>query len=81
MERILDAYTNRTSEDYFSRLVDHEEIARNAYSLSITSYVIAEDTREVIDITLLNQEIKSIVSEQSRVRKELDSLIMEMESK
>lgn len=81
IERILDAYTNRSSEDYFSRLVDHEEIARNAYSLSITSYVIAEDTREVIDITLLNQEIKTIVSEQSRVRKELDSVIMEMESK
>ena len=62
-----------------SRLVDHEEIANNDYTLSVTSYVKAEDTREVIDITKLNDEIKEIVARQQELRAQIDAIVADLE--
>ncbi|MDG2496872.1 MAG: type I restriction-modification system subunit M [Aquiluna sp.] len=77
--KILDHYNSREDVEYFSRLVDHEEIANNDYTLSVTSYVKAEDTREVIDITKLNAEIKEIVSRQQELRVQIDAIVADLE--
>ena len=77
--KILDNYNSREDVDYFSRLVDHEEIANNDYTLSVTSYVKAEDTREIIDITALNAEIKEIVSRQQELRVQIDAIVADLE--
>jgi type I restriction enzyme M protein len=62
-----------------SRLVDHSKIQENDYSLSVTSYVKAEDTREAIDIKVLNAEIKQIVARQSELRSQIDSIVADLE--
>ena len=77
--KILDHYNSREDVEYFSRLVDHEEIANNDYSLSVTRYVKAEDTREVIDITKLNAEIKEIVIRQQGLRVQIDAIVADLE--
>ena len=40
----------------------NDEIATQDYNLSVSAYVEQEDTREVINITELNAEIKRIVA-------------------
>ena len=57
--------------DYVSRLVPNDEIAQNEYNLSVSNYVEAEDTREVIDIKALNQQIAEIVAKENILRAEI----------
>jgi type I restriction enzyme M protein len=80
IEKILATYSKRDSAEYFSRLVNHDEIAGNDYSLSVTSYVTAEDTREVVDIKELNKSISEIVKRQSELRSSIDAIVADLES-
>lgn len=61
LENILKLYTDRVEVPHLSKLVSIEEIAKNDYNLSVSSYVEAKDTREIIDIKALNKEIEEIV--------------------
>ena len=79
--KILENYASRESVEHFSRLVDHEEIKNNDYTLSVASYVEAEDTREEIDITALNAEIKEIVARQQQLREQIDAIVADLEGK
>jgi type I restriction enzyme M protein len=81
IQKILATYTDRTDEDYFSRLVTHEEIKKNEYSLAVTNYVKAEDTREIVDIKALNKSIKEIVARQSELRSKIDAIVADLEGK
>jgi type I restriction enzyme M protein len=81
IEKVLTNYTDRTDQEFFARLVDHDEIAENNYSLSVTSYVIAEDTREVINIDDLNRSIREIVERQSILRQEIEEIVTNLEGK
>jgi type I restriction enzyme M protein len=76
--KILGCYVERGNQDYFSKLVDSSEIAKNDYTLSVTTYVKSEDTREVVDIKLLNAEIQQIVSRQSQLRSRIDEIVKEI---
>jgi type I restriction enzyme M protein len=78
-DKILENFTSREDIAYFSRLVDHSEIAENDYTLSVSTYVQAEDTRAVIDIKKLNAEIKEIVARQSELRKQIDAIVADLE--
>jgi type I restriction enzyme M protein len=79
IEKVLSKYTDRKDEIYFARHVEHKEIAENDYSLSVTSYVLAEDTREVVDINVLNESISEIVKRQSVLRNEIDAIVLDLE--
>lgn len=76
---ILTAYTDRADVQYFARLVPNDEIAAQNYNLSVSSYVEQEDKREVVDIKVLNAEIKRIVSRSNELRAAIDEIIMEIE--
>jgi len=78
--KIVDTYANRTEEKHFSHLANYEELVENDYNLSVSTYVEAEDTREKIDITKLNAEIKEIVAHEATLRAEIDAIIEEIES-
>ena len=79
MGKILEAVENRTVEDYFSLVVNNDDIATNDYNLSVSSYITAEDTREVIDIKQLNKDIDGIVARQSELRKQIDAIVADLE--
>ena len=78
IEIILDAYTKRVDIDYFTKLVPNADIAEQDYNLSVSTYVEQEDTREIIDITVLNAEIKKIVAREQILRDEIDKIISEI---
>lgn len=79
MGKILDIIENRTVEDYFSLVVDNTDVAANDYNLSVSSYVTAEDTREVVDITQLNKDIEGIAARQSDLRRQIDKIVADFE--
>ena len=64
---------------HFSYIAAYEEIKESNYNLSVSSYVEAEDTREKIDIKVLNAEIKQIVAREQVLRDEIDKIIAEIE--
>ena len=80
IENILKVFIERKEKiDYVSRLVPNDEIAQNEYNLSVSTYVEAEDTREVIDIKALNKQIAEIVAKENILRAEIDKIIKEIE--
>ena len=65
--------------EYLAKSATYEAIAANDYNLSVSSYVEAEDTREVIDIVKLNAELKSTVARIDQLRAEIDAIVAEIE--
>jgi type I restriction enzyme M protein len=80
MSKILETVEKRSVEEHYSILVDNNDVAANDYNLSVSSYVVAEDTREVIDIKQLNKDIEGIVARQSELRKQIDAIVADLES-
>lgn len=79
-KNILNAHIERKDIEYFATLIDNSAIAENDYNLSVSSYVEQEDTREAIDITVLNAQIAEIVERQTALRNEIDVMVEELES-
>ena len=81
IQRIVSAVADRKDVDHFCRLVPSDEVGskENAYNLSVSTYVEAEDTREKIDIVKLNAQIAEIVARESVLRAEIDKIIAEIE--
>jgi len=79
ISRILNSFSKRLDEEYFSKLVDNKDIGENDYNTAVSSYVEAEDTREVINITELNSKIKDIVKRQNELRLAIDEIVNDIE--
>ena len=79
IEKIVDIFTNRSTTDHISRLVKYEEVKEQNYNLSISTYVEKEDTKEKIDIKVLNEQINEIVKRENGLRLEIDKIIKEIE--
>ena len=77
--KILDAYVARQVVEHFATLVDARAIGENGYNLSVSSWVEAQDTREVIDITELNDRIAGIVQRQAELRASIDQIVADLE--
>lgn len=77
---ILKLFDQKEDQAYFSKTVRNEAIAENGYNLSVSSYVEAEDTREQIDITQLNVQIKETVTKIETLRTQIDAIIAEIEA-
>lgn len=80
-KKILDAFIARKDIEHFAKIVDNKDIAENDYNITVSSYVIGKDTREVVDITELNTEIARIVARQSELRAAIDVIVADIEGK
>ena len=79
IDRIVEWFSKREDVDYRAYLATYDELKEHEYNLSVNTYVEAKDTREVIDIKALNDEIKTIVQREEVLRKEIDRIILEIE--
>lgn len=79
IEKIMELFDRKEDIDYISKSVDNDDIAKGDYNLSVSSYVEAKDTREVIDINVLNAQIKETVKNIDTLRTEIDKIIAEIE--
>ena len=79
IQRIMGIFDSKESIKHIAASAPVEEIQANDYNLSVSSYVEAKDTREVIDITELNAEIQATVSKIDQLRSDLDAITAEIE--
>ena len=79
IEAIVEEFRNRTDKEYFSRYVDKKEIEENDYNLSVSTYVEKEDTKEVIDIKVLNKEIAETVEKIDKLRAAINEIVEELQ--
>ncbi len=80
IEQIMKAFDSKSNVEHFALSVDNDKIAENDYNLSVSSYVEAKDTREVIDITELNAELKTTVVKIDQLRVDIDAIVAEIEA-
>ena len=79
INNIVKIFEDRQDVEYVAKLVSNKEIAENDYNLSVSTYVEPEDTREHIDIDVLNKEIDEIVARENKLREEINKIISEIE--
>lgn len=79
INQILTLFANKTDIPHQAAMVDYDTIKASDYNLAVSSYVEAKDTREVIDIGVLNEEIRQTVSKISTLRQSIDEIIKEIE--
>lgn len=79
IEHIVELFSNYQNVDYKSALVDNDMIgSEQDYNLSVSTYVEQEDTREKIDIDVLNKEIAETVTKIDHLRAEIDKIVEEL---
>jgi len=79
IKRIVEIFGNKEEVQYVATSVDNAKIAENDYNLSVSSYVEAEDKREVIDINKLNADVAETVKRIDSLRADIDEIIKELE--
>lgn len=78
-DAIVNAYKERKEVRYFTKLVSNEDIEANDFNLSVSSYVEQEDTREKVDIDVVNSRLTDVIAEIETLNKELSTIIKELE--
>lgn len=79
IDAILNAFMARADKEHFAKVVPNSDISVQDYTLSVSTYVEQEDTREKVDIVALNKEIAGIVARQQVLRDEIARIIAEIE--
>lgn len=80
IEQIMQMFDAKEDVEYVAKSIDNKKIAENDYSLSVSSYVEAKDTREKIDITVLNKEVAKTVKKIDQLRADIDVIVKEIEA-
>ena len=80
IEQIMEVFDTKNNVEHFAKSLEYDAIAANDYNLSVSSYVEAKDTREVVDITQLNAELKITVAKIDKLRAEIDAIVAEIET-
>lgn len=78
IDKILESIENKENKDYFAQVVPYETIVEGDYNLSVSTYLEKEDTREKIDIDVLNNEIKETVLKIDQLRLEIDKIVLDL---
>jgi len=79
IDQIMAVFDSKANVEHFARSIPFEQVAANDYNLSVSSYVEAKDTREVVDIAQLNAELKTTVAKIDQLRKDIDAIVAEIE--
>ncbi|WP_241116361.1 type I restriction-modification system subunit M [Achromobacter xylosoxidans] len=79
IEQIMAVFDSKENVEHFAKSVPLEQVAANDYNLSVSSYVEAKDTRQVVNITKLNADLKTTVANIDKLRKEIDDIVAEIE--
>ena len=76
---IVSVVAAREEKPHFSHLAAYDEITKENYNLSVSTYVEAKDDREQVDIVKLNAEIAAIVERENILREEIQKIIEEID--
>ena len=79
LNNIVKLYEQRTDIDYLTKVVSCDVVGENDYNISVSTYVEQEDTREIVDINVLNSQISEVVQKINDLRSKIDDIISEIE--
>jgi len=79
IDEIMQAFDSKADIAHFAASIPLETIADNNYNLSVSSYVEAKDTREVVDIAKINAELKATAARIDTLRAQIDAIVAEIE--
>lgn len=79
INKIIDAIKTKKDIDHFAKSIPLKEIIENDVNLSVSKYVLKKEEVEIIDIKVLNENLKNTVSKQEQIRKELNEIIDQLE--
>lgn len=57
-----------------------DDVAAQKYNLSVSTYVEKEDTREKIDIDVLEKQLVDVVAREDELRDAIDAIIADIRS-
>ena len=77
---IMAIFDKKEDVEHVAVLIDNTKIAENDYNLSVSSYVVAKDNREKINIAELNEEVSITVEKINTLRADIDLIIKEIEA-
>ncbi|AIQ50626.1 type I restriction-modification system subunit M [Paenibacillus sp. FSL R7-0331] len=80
IEKIISMFDSKEEVEHTAKSIDYDEIVQKEYNLSVSSYIVAKDTSEVVDIDELNEVIKKTVAKIDQLRAEIDKVVEEIES-
>lgn len=78
--QIIAMFDNKQNVPHVAETVDQQRIIDADYNLSVSAFVEPKDTREVVNITDLNAELKTTVANIDRLRSEIDAIVAEIEA-
>jgi type I restriction enzyme M protein len=77
--QIMAVFDSKENVPHFASSVDHSTVAEKEYNLSVSTYVEAKDTREMVDIGELNAELVTTVAKINRLRADIDAIVAKIE--
>lgn len=80
IEHIMKLFDSKENVDHVARSVAYEKVVANDYNLSVSAYVEAKDTREIININELNAELKITVNKIDRLRSDINAIVSAIDS-
>ncbi len=79
IEQIMQVFDSKADIEHLAKSVNYETVSTNNYNLSVSSYVEAKDTYEVVDITQVNAELKATVARIDQLRAKIDAIVADLE--
>ncbi|MGH1335124.1 MAG: type I restriction-modification system subunit M [Aureispira sp.] len=80
IEQIIQLFDTKEEAAHIATTIDNTKIAENDYNLSVSSYVEPKDTREKVDIEVLNKEVAVTVKKIDQLRADIDNIVKEIEA-
>jgi type I restriction enzyme M protein len=77
-DKIMELYANRKDEQYLAKLVKNDDILENEANLSVSAYVEQEDTREVINIAKVNEQLNALIAKGKELNEKIEAIIKEL---
>ena len=78
IDNIFKLYTERKTVEYKARLVPYEEIVRNAYNLSVTTYVDTTPPAPTKDLKAITARVEAATKETDKCRAAVDEILKEL---
>jgi type I restriction enzyme M protein len=79
IDKIIELFESKAEVPHVATYIDNSKIAENEYNLSVSSYVVAKDNKEKINIEELNKEVSKTVKKIDQLRTDIDAIIKEIE--
>ena len=78
IDKIIDAYTNKSEIEKYAHLATIEELEENDFNLNIPRYVDTFEEEEEIDIQAVMSDIKKLESERAELDKQIEVYLKEL---